>query len=297
MVYCDICEKSSIGRKRKMDVREIDKLKYAEEVFNIWEYSFPGDRTPQDLETRKKKMAEEQGTLYAASFEGESMAAVIVNYTYTIAVREAQFKMGGIGGVASLSEYRRGGRVREIMRFLLNYMYDNDFVMSALGPFSYEFYGKFGYAHAFDSWVATLPAASLKKVPYTGGEYYRAKPEDAADMLKVYNTFVANMNGPAIRSEQDMAKIFKTAREEMPHKYMYLYKNSDGQITGYIDFQIRDRLFKVREIFYTDADAFNALIHFIGLHGSSAEKIEINAKRDFPAFFLAKEPFHVEFGS
>ena len=53
--------------------------------------------------------------------------------------------MVGVGGVASLPEYRYGGAVRQIFHTALEWMWDQGAVFSTLYPFSHSYYRKFGY--------------------------------------------------------------------------------------------------------------------------------------------------------
>ena len=58
--------------------------------------------------------------------------------------------MGGIGGVASLPQYRRGGAIRRCFEAALPDMYARGMTLSYLYPFSNAFYRKFGYEIACD---------------------------------------------------------------------------------------------------------------------------------------------------
>ena len=71
--------------------------------------------------------------------------------------------MGGIGGVATLPQYRRGGAIRRCFEAALPDMYARGMTLSYLYPFSNAFYRRFGYELACDEacWrvkLSLLPA-------------------------------------------------------------------------------------------------------------------------------------------
>ncbi|MBR2699510.1 MAG: GNAT family N-acetyltransferase [Clostridia bacterium] len=74
--------------------------------------------------------------------------------------------MGGIGGVASLPQYRRGGAIRRCIEAALRDLHDGGTLLSYLYPFSTAFYRKFGYELGCDwtRWrlkLSGMPAFSV----------------------------------------------------------------------------------------------------------------------------------------
>ena len=75
--------------------------------------------------------------------------------------------MGGIGGVASLPQYRRTGAIRGCFGAALRDMYDGGTLLSYLYPFSTAFYRRFGYELGCDwaRWrlnLSGMPAPDVK---------------------------------------------------------------------------------------------------------------------------------------
>lgn len=75
---------------------------------------------------------------------GEMMSTVYVT-DYRVQFDGDRYKMGGIGGVASLPQYRRAGGIRACFQKALPILYREGYVFSYLYPFSTAYYRKFGY--------------------------------------------------------------------------------------------------------------------------------------------------------
>ena len=76
--------------------------------------------------------------------------------------------MGGIGGVATLPQYRRGGAIRRCFEAALPDMYAQGMVLSYLYPFSNAFYRRFGYELACDEALWRLRLSLLPSVDAPG---------------------------------------------------------------------------------------------------------------------------------
>ena len=84
--------------------------------------------------------------------------------------------MGGIGGVASLPQYRRGGAIRRCFEAALPNMYAQGMTLSYLYAFSNAFYRKFGYELACDGTRWRLRLEGLPAVE-VGGSWRLLEPE------------------------------------------------------------------------------------------------------------------------
>lgn len=75
---------------------------------------------------------------------GEMMSNFVIN-DYDVRFDGHACKMGGIGGVATLPQYRRRGGIRGCFQEALPDMYASGYDLSYLYPFSTTYYRKFGY--------------------------------------------------------------------------------------------------------------------------------------------------------
>jgi len=76
------------------------------------------------------------------------MLACLTNFRYTVYMEGARIGMGGIAGVASPPEYRRGGHVAEMLRACIRETRDQGMPLSSLFPFKQPFYRRYGWEAA-----------------------------------------------------------------------------------------------------------------------------------------------------
>jgi len=89
---------------------------------------------------------EETNTHFWAAFsdDNEMMSSITVS-DFDIRFDGNVCRMGGMGAVDTLPQYRRAGGIRGCFNASLRYMYDNGYDFSYLYPFSTAYYRKFGY--------------------------------------------------------------------------------------------------------------------------------------------------------
>lgn len=93
---------------------------------------------------------------------GEMMSTVYVT-DYRVQFDGGRYKMGGIGGVASLPQYRRAGGIRACFQKALPILYREGYVFSYLYPFSTAYYRKFGYESCVQRYLAVLDLRQLRR--------------------------------------------------------------------------------------------------------------------------------------
>lgn len=82
---------------------------------------------------------------WAAYDDGGSMMSIFTISDFLIRFDGHVCKMGGVGGVATLPEYRRRGGIRACFQAALPDLYANGYDFSFLYPFSTAYYRKFGF--------------------------------------------------------------------------------------------------------------------------------------------------------
>lgn len=98
---------------------------------------------------------------------GEMMSTVYVT-DYRVQFDGDRYKMGGIGGVASLPQYRRAGGIRACFQKALPILYREGYVFSYLYPFSTAYYRKFGYESCVQRYLAVLDLRQLRPAEFSG---------------------------------------------------------------------------------------------------------------------------------
>lgn len=116
------------------------------------------------------KLEQDSDTHWVAlSEEGEIMSTFTVS-DYLVRFDGHESKMGGIGGVATLPQYRRMGGIRGCFQSALPDMYRQGYDLSYLYPFSTGYYRKFGYECCCQLWQWQVDL-SLLNPPKTAGSF------------------------------------------------------------------------------------------------------------------------------
>jgi len=139
--------------------------------------------------------------------------------------------MAGIGGVASLPQYRRSGAIRACFEAMLR---ENcGFYLSYLYPFSTEFYRKFGYELGCD-WVKwRLRLAGMPR-PDVAGSWKLAEPGSKvlADIVAVDRLREARYNCMVRAGASEY--LFLRDDPFVTRRYCYVYYNAEGVPKGWM---------------------------------------------------------------
>lgn len=144
---------------------------------------------------------EHDSTTHWAAFDdcGEMMSSLTVS-DFDIRFDENCVKMGGIGAVATLPQYRRQGCVRRCFQHAMQDMYLNGYDFSYLYPFSTAYYRKFGYENCVQkySWKVDLSQLNL---PEEKGYFYLADASHPMEeqIRKVSTVWESHFNMMLIR--------------------------------------------------------------------------------------------------
>lgn len=202
--------------------------------------------------------------------------------------------MGGIGGVASLPQYRRRGGVRECLRAGLNDMFREGYVFSALYPFSRAFYRKFGYEDGGSvcSWTAPFSAIQARDA---GGTIRMLMPgDDLSPVLEVYRACAEAWNLSAVET-----RFFDSMKEQnwmKNRRYLYVWYDDAGVPAGVLLFTKRDRVMDCSPSFelgncllFRDAEALSALLCFAGRFAADYDAIRFCVPQGVRADALFRE--------
>ena len=158
--------------------------------------------------------------------------------TFTVIPWEASFDghavgMGGIGGVASLPQYRRGGAIRACFRAALEDMYARGMALSYLYPFSNAFYRRFGYELACDAvrWRLRLEGMPAAEVP---GRWKLCEPGQdlSADIRAVDAPRQRRYNCMVIAGDTEY--LWTGESPFAKKEYTYVYYDGSGAPSAYM---------------------------------------------------------------
>ena len=172
----------------------------------LMRYAFEtAKNTYDDIKWPSEKMP--MGWHFGA-FDGETLVAGTGGYPFQIRMRSQEFKMSGIGGVATKPEYRNRGLVRDIMVRMFQDMYENDISLSVLYPFKHSFYEMLGYKLVDEQFGYQF---RISDIIYKETNYHMKEVERIGDDIRsVYDKSILNFDYIAKRPEiQNYSALYK----------------------------------------------------------------------------------------
>ena len=224
----------------------------------------------EDLEKRKQNWNDEESEMWGC-FVDNKLASVIYNNHFNCTFDDNIIPMSGIGGVATLPEYRTNSCISEIFKELLNESYKRGEIISSLYPFSHSFYRNFGYDLVPYQNVFTFSPKVLNEYKFNGNIILYEDGMDTSPYYELYNEFIKNYNFMAPRTIESFNHILpKNVFKEA--KYCYLFKDEKENIAYVIYKNIGGKL-EVTEAIWKNKKGFNAILSLMSRFTSDYEKI------------------------
>ena len=198
--------------------------------------------------------------LHWAAFDGggQMMSAITVP-TYQMWFDGQPVRLGGIGGVSTLPQYRRRGGIRACFEALLPELYRREYDFSYLYPFSTAYYRKFGYECCVQKQLVTVDLRLLR-TSYFEDTYRLAEPERdlSEDVWAVDQTWSRAYNMSVLHGRSDYRWV--TGLDPAAgDKYLYVWYDN-GAPSAYVRFQPEGDTLQCDRFRFTSARGFRALL-------------------------------------
>lgn len=199
--------------------------------------------------------------------EGDAFCGCLAIHPCVVRFDGHLVNMSGIGGVATLPQYRRRGAIRACMNASLADMRQNGDIFSVLYPFSRTYYRQFGYEDGASVSHWTIPFSALK-LPDAGGTIEMVMPgDDLSPLEQLYAVCAANWNLSFERAS--FLRLLPRLNWMKDKRYLYLWRDESGAPGGMIMFSKKDRVMdcltefgKPDMLLFRDARALTALLNF-----------------------------------
>ena len=230
-------------------------MRYAFETAknNYEELKWPSDKVPMDL--------------HYGAFDEEQLVAGAGIIPFEIRLRSQDFKMYGVGGVASKPEYRNRGIIREIMIKMFKDMQDNNIPLSVLYPFKHSFYEMLGYKLVDEQFTYEF---NISDILYRETDYHLKEVERINDDIRsVYDRAILNFDYIAKRPEiQYWRRLYK-------NNYKFICYNRNLPV-GYVIINFPnweakwikhpEKTILILETFWLDQSAKQTIFNFLWSH-------------------------------
>ncbi|WP_101294639.1 GNAT family N-acetyltransferase [Halegenticoccus soli] len=264
-------------------------------------YAFSPERGPdpdEDEEIERPEIYSRRG-LYDvapetpdAALDADDLLAVCGYYAFTARVRGGWHPMGGVSAVASPPETRRRGHVARLLDDLLREFREEGTYFSALWPFEYEFYRRFGYAMSNDRCATTVPPGELSDVVgEPRGRFRPLDPDDSSALDAVHREWVTE--ALAIRRTEGWwrHRVFSGWRKD---PYVYGWEDDGGDLRGYVSYTVDEeddeKVMEVRELAATDYAARRQLLRFCRDHDSQVDRVRIRGPTETTLLETLSDP-------
>ncbi|MDQ0177940.1 GNAT family N-acetyltransferase [Bacillus chungangensis] len=231
------------------------------------QYAFQYTLSEEELKNAKKNF--DNADVWGI-FAGERLLSKLNILHFNVWIAGRQWKMGGIAGVATWPEERRGGSVKSLLTKALEEMRSNGESISFLHPFKVSFYRKFGWEVMNTLKKYEIEHHQLTFLKETNGHVKRLQKETfIEDIQEIYEQFGTASNGMLKRSkdrwEKTVGKGYQAA----------LYYNEQGSPRGYMIYKVEKKEMCVDEWIVLDYEARKGLWNFICQHDSMIKKVII----------------------
>jgi len=207
---------------------------------------------------------------------------------YSIFLRGAVMPISYIVGLATYPEARGSGIVRRLLQEALVEMRKRGHYVSLLMPSKAGLYYPYHWELCYHNYKYSVNLEDLRPIASSRGELRPVCIEtDAAILEKLYQAFVADKHGYAIRGENYWTRVAVEYAGEHGHIYVLEY---DGNPEGYVMYVLRDDRIIVREMAFINGQAQKALLQFLYNHWAQACILEWNAPLDDLTYLSLPEP-------
>ncbi|WP_339230495.1 GNAT family N-acetyltransferase [Oceanobacillus sp. FSL K6-2867] len=261
----------------------IKKLSAADynEIFELSQFAFQYKLSEADL--LKKKEEAERHIIWGWMEEGR-IAAKLHLIPLSVYINGKHFEMGGVSAVATWPEYRRNGMVKQLLAHAIKHMKKNGQMLSYLHPFSVPFYRKFGWEVVFNEKHYTIPMEALKR-KWDAAGYVRRTTVDIELFHSIYTDFAKQLNGSLVRDEKWWKQ--RVLAKDMMMSVCY---DDNNRPEGYIFYNVKDRIFEVKELVYRSLNGWKLLLNFIANHDSMAKEVKMTVPENDMLPLLIGEP-------
>ena len=177
-------------------------------------------------------------------------------------------------GLGTPVRYRRQGYIRSMIEEMQEEAAKKGAAVALLHPFSFTYYGKFGYERVADHMIIEFPTADIDFVPRRC-DFVPYDKTKLSDMISVYNEFSRGRN--LLLPRYDESHYIDGGREAFifyesgkPAAYIVV----SGEKTLYVNNYINTVL-NIREMAYTSPSALSEIFSFLRMYEGEYDRIRL----------------------
>ncbi len=273
-------------------LREEEKINYANMVRDA--FVIPGNFTTEFVE--RMKVEDTRGLF---DDEGKLVSGLRILWN-DIWLGRKKVRSVDITSVATPPENRRQGLLKQLLREVLRQEAEKGINVSALYPFEFAFYRKFGYELASSTQTVKVKIPALAHFrSKTKGRWTQCVEDDWPRFKTLYDNYCMSRFGRFDRDEMFWRRNVLKAYEltgpvpQLP----YIWTDENGQDGAYIIYRMKnkdaqgwERDMRIREMVWLDEAARHEIYAFIANHDSQAEQAVWSAEPGDEVYALLSNP-------
>ncbi|MDR2464704.1 MAG: GNAT family N-acetyltransferase [Streptococcaceae bacterium] len=224
-------------------------------------------------------------TVSFTDFTNGKLTSQVSVIPFELNLHGVPFKSIGIGYVASYPEVRGNGAMHRIFEEIEAYEQEEGIILSLLDPFSYGFYGRFGYVHAYNRLKMTWANQDFPSFPISDYSVERLSFEEALPIIQqLHRDANGTKKGSMVRSEW-WWEYWHLKR--VPHEKIAVAFDEYHVAKAYVRYSTNFPTLTIHEWIGENIQSLNALGRFIQSHSSSVENFVWISPEENPEDVLA----------
>ena len=220
---------------------------------------------------------------YWGAFENGRMVSKFDETPYVMRFDGNDAKMSGIGGIGTLPEDRKGGKVSQMFEKILPDEYENGFIFSNLCPFNHLFYRNFGYETCCARNEITVPVDQFESLKREGSFTLMHPGDDTSALQTIHEKYITDLNHAIRRDVWTGNRAWRMFTRNDPYKtgkYLYIWSDDAGNARSYIKYRheknkVDDDInhMVVEELAFMDKEALYAIFSLAGALSSQMDTL------------------------
>ena len=176
----------------------------------------------------------------ALNEDGEMMSTLTIS-DYLVHFDGQSCVMGGVGGVATLPQYRRMGGIRGCFQEALPELFRQDYDFSYLYPFSTGYYRKFGYECCCQGWQWTVDLSQLRP-PRSGGTFRLVEQRHPqVEAIRALDALWEHRYNMMVRHKASDYDWVMKSDPAVKQEFTYVCYDEAGAPTAYVTFRLANQ--------------------------------------------------------
>lgn len=194
-----------------------------------------------------------------------TMMSTLTVSDFSIRFDDHTCRMGGMGGAATLPQYRRMGGIRGCFEGMLPHMYHNGYDFSYLYPFSTAYYRKFGYECCVQKYLTTVHLGLLNPAPVSGVIRMAEQGMPMTEAIRAVDEVWERKYNMMVQHREADYKWVSECSPAVKQEFTYVYFSADETPKAYTTFRLAQqadgRNLMCSRFFFVDQEGFLGLMH------------------------------------